>query len=201
MITPLFNLALLLFACGRGADTGLQPSEEDHTSGDSADTDDTDEPLDPIYSMSEDDLPQGADPCRAPVVVEVTEAVDGDTLWVHGPAGSEKVRIIGVDTPEISHNGDPPDCYGPEAAAFTEEQLLGRYVWLTFDGDCEDDYGRTLAYVTSGEGETGFFERLLLQGGWAETMTFSATSTYARTFESDEAAAIAAGEGMWGACD
>lgn len=201
MITPLFNLALLLFACGRDADTGLQPSEEEQTSGDSADTDDTDEPLDPIYSMSEDDLPQGADPCRAPVVVEVTEAVDGDTLWVHGPAGSEKVRIIGIDTPEISHNGDPPDCYGPEAAAFTEAQLLGRYIWLTFDGDCEDDYGRTLAYVTSGEGETGFFERLLLQGGWAETMTFSATSTYARTFEGDEAAARAAGEGMWGACD
>ena len=173
MITPIFNLALLI-ACGRATDTGLQPNEQDSGGTDSGDSGDTDEPLDPIYDMPEEDLPQGANPCREPVVVMVTEAVDGDTLWVQGPAGSEKVRIIGVDTPEI---------------------------WLTFDGDCEDDYGRTLAYVTSGEGETGFFERLLLQGGWAETMTFSATSTFAGTFEDDEAAAIAAGEGMWGACE
>lgn len=192
---------LLLLACGRHEDTGLQPNEEDPATGDSGDGGQDSVAQDPIYDLPEDELPQGADPCRDPLVALVTEAVDGDTLWVKGPGGSEKVRIIGVDTPEISHYGDPADCYGPEAAAFTEASLVDRYVWLTFDGDCEDDYGRTLAYVTSGAGEEGFFERVLLQGGWAEVMTFSATSTFADTFEADEAEARDADAGLWGACE
>ena len=191
----------LLFACHHDTDTGsdLQGNEDPPVETGGGDSDSA--PTDPIYDIAEDQLPQGASPCRDPFVALVTEAVDGDTLWVRGPAGSEKVRIIGVDTPEISHDGDAPDCYGPEAAAFTEEQLLDHNVWLTFDGDCEDDYGRTLAYVTSGEGDSGFYERVLLQGGWAETMTFEATSTYADVFEADEAEARREGAGLWGACE
>lgn len=193
-------LLALLTACSLlpGQVEEVQPAEEPVVGlKDSAEG----EAEDPIYDMDPDDLPQGEDPCRAPVVVEVTEVVDGDTFYGRGPAGSEKVRIIGVDTPEIGYGDDPPDCYGPEAQTYAREALEGRRVWLTFDGDCEDDYGRTLAYVITGEGDGGFFERGLLRGGYAETMTFYATSTYADTFYEDEDAAREAEAGLWGACD
>ncbi len=190
---------LLLLACHRHDDEDTrQPSEETG----SPETGDSAEEQDPIYDLDLSEVAQGADPCREAFVGEVTEIVDGDTLWVHGPDGADKVRIIGVDTPEIAHDTDETDeCYGPEATAFTEQSLLGELVWLGFDGDCEDDYGRALAYVTTGAGEQGFFERQLLRGGYAETMTFYATSTYADLFEDDEAAARSEGAGMWGACE
>lgn len=192
------TLLLLLFACHRGEDDTLQPSEE---TGDSQPEDTVPEAHDPIYDLSADQVNQGPNPCREAFVAEVTEVVDGDTFWAHGPDGADKVRIIGVDTPEIAHSSDDTnDCYGPEATTFTEEHLLGELVWLGFDYDCEDDYGRALAYVTTGEGEQGFFERQLLRGGYAEVMTFSATSTFADLFEQDEAAARSEGAGMWSAC-
>lgn len=192
-------LLSLLLACRPDEPEDLQPAEETGgaetgEAGDSAD--------DPIYDLDPASVAQGADPCREAFVGEVTEVVDGDTLWVHGPDGADKIRIIGVDTPEIAHDTDETDeCYGPEATAFTEENLLGRLVWLGFDGDCEDDYGRALAYVTTGEGEQGFFERQQLRGGYATTMNFRETSTYAEVFEADEATARAAGAGLWGACE
>ncbi len=198
MNTLLFLLVGQLLACRRETEDTLQPSEDTGVE----ETGETAEVEDPIYQLDTALLPQGANPCREPFVGEVSEAVDGDTIWVHGPDGADKVRIIGVDTPELAYYDDEvDDCYGPEAQAFTEENLLGELVWLSFDGDCEDDYGRALAYVTTGEGEQGFFERQLLRGGYAETMTFSATSTYADVFEADEAEARAANAGRWGACE
>lgn len=197
-------LLSLFLACHHvdGGDT-LQPIEDTGEAGETADSgsggDDT--ATDPIYDLTADEIPQGADPCREAFVGLVSEIVDGDTFWEHGPDGAEKIRIIGVDTPEIAHSSDETDeCYGPEATTFAEDTLYDNHVWLSFDGDCEDDYGRTLAYVTTGPGDQGFFERQLLRNGYAVTMTFSATSTYADVFEEDERAAQEEGAGMWTAC-
>jgi len=66
-----------------------------------------------------------------------------------GINGEERVRIIGVNTPETSSG----DCYAQEAKSFLINQIFGKYVWLTFDGNCTDVYDRTLAYVHLGTGE------------------------------------------------
>ena len=79
------------------------------------------------------------------LAVLVLRAVDGDTLLLEG---GERVRLIGVDTPEIAHEGGrPAGRYGEEAAAFAKREMEGREVRLEYEGERLDKYGRTLAYV------------------------------------------------------
>lgn len=145
-------------------------------------------------------LPNGDNPCRAPAYGVVEYTVDGDTIQVDlDNAGSERVRIIGVDTPESY--GDV-ECYGAEASLYTAQELEGAEVWLTFDGTCTDTYDRTLAYVHTGNrSEEDFFERRLLRNGYAETLNFDDTDTYKDAFAADMQAAKDANKGLWGACN
>ena len=146
-------------------------------------------------------LPAGETPCRDPELFRVTWVADGDTFWawpMSGEGTAESVRIIGVNTPETYGT---PQCWGAEAAEFTEQVLEQRLLWLTFDSDCEDDFGRTLAYVHLSEDFSCFYQRLLLRGGFAQTMTFTETSTYSDTFTDDQRWADDEEIGMWQACD
>lgn len=59
-----------------------------------------------------------------------------------------RIRMLGVDAPEIAHNSaEVADCYGDAAAGWTRDALLGRQVLLSFDRTCTDKYDRGLAYV------------------------------------------------------
>lgn len=60
---------------------------------------------------------------------------------------STYVRLIGVDTPESVHSRKPVEYFGKEASEFTKKHFEGRTVYLTYDWDRYDKYGRTLAYV------------------------------------------------------
>lgn len=146
-------------------------------------------------------LRAGTSPCHAPVRGRVVRVVDGDTFEFTASDGSldSSVRIIGVDTPEIAHPPDPADCYGDEASVFTR-QLVDRQVWLTFDNECRDDFGRLLAYVHIGAGSGDFFERQLLRRGFARVLTIGANRQYRSLFEDDESAAMSADAGLWSAC-
>ena len=147
-------------------------------------------------------LRSGDAPCHEPMLVEVGHVVDGDTFDFEAYQGGSggRVRVIGVDTPEMGWNGAPSDCYGPEARSFTN-QLSGHLVWLTFDRGCRDSYGRHLAYVHLGSGDADMFERQLLRRGLARVHTFSDTDTWAGLFEDDEDAAQENEAGLWSACD
>src|SRR4051812_12228425 len=80
--------------------------------------------------------------------VAVDHVVDGDTVEVIVGGRHERVRLIGVDTPEVFVQRGSPDCYGPEASAFTKRLLPpGSAVRLERDVVGRDDYGRLLAYV------------------------------------------------------
>ncbi|MDA9101164.1 thermonuclease family protein [Omnitrophica bacterium] len=74
----------------------------------------------------------------------VARAVDGDTLVL---SNGERVRLIGVDTPETKHPLKPVEYFGKEASAFTKREIEGREVRLEYDWEKTDKYGRTLAYV------------------------------------------------------
>jgi micrococcal nuclease len=84
---------------------------------------------------------------------EVSGHVDGDTVRVRieNPppelSALETVRLLGVDTPETVHPSRPVEAFGKEASDFTRNRLLGKIVYLAFDWDLRDHYGRLLVYI------------------------------------------------------
>lgn len=155
------------------------------------------EEIDDLSWVNPENLPAGDNPCRSPVRVLVETVFDGDTFVAQSEEGQETVRIIGVDTPETSSG----QCYAAEAKSFLIQQIFGRHVWLTFDGECTDFYDRTLAYVHLGTNEQDFVERQLLLGGYAKAFPFDDTDTFELVFAQDEYTASTNGSGGWSVCD
>ena len=89
-----------------------------------------------------------ANACASDRFEEVVCVLDGDTFDV-GACGEfgERVRLLGVDAPEIAHDPDPADCYGDIAHDELERLVDRDRVRLSFDEECLGIYGRTLAYV------------------------------------------------------
>lgn len=129
----------------------------------------------------------------------VIKVIDGDTIDVSRPGGTDKerVRLIGVDTPETKDPRKPVQCFGQEAAAFTG-QLKGRTVWLEYDIQKTDRYGRTLAYVFLDDG--AFFNLILVEEGYAQPMTIPPNVKYSEQFLEASRSARDAGRGLWGKC-
>jgi micrococcal nuclease len=146
------------------------------------------------------DFLQGNNPCREPELATLESVVDGDTAWFTTTQGSELVRFTGINTPEMSWEDDPGDCYAEEATEKTQELLAGGRAWLTYDEECEDHYDRSLAYLHIGVGEQGFVQRVLLQGGFASTMAIEPNTSFASSFALDESQAQSGDMGMWGSC-
>ena len=78
---------------------------------------------------------------------KVVRVIDGDTVKIDYNGKATNVRLIGVDTPETVHPSKPVEAYGKEASNFTKNLLLGESVYLRFDTDRMDTFGRLLAYL------------------------------------------------------
>ena len=142
---------------------------------------------------------------RGPVSALVTDVVDGDTIEVELPDGSEEdVRYIGIDTPETVRPGEPVECGGPRAHDVNERLVAGRRVTLRFDAERRDQYDRLLAYVYLPAAETGgrplFVNSELLRRGLARTLTIPPNDSFAERFARTAARAGARGRGLWGHC-
>lgn len=121
----------------------------------------------------------------------MTKHTDGDTLWL---SGIGKVRLIGVDTPEVY--GDD-ECYGHQASAFVERTLpLGSTVRYRLGTEERDRYGRALAYVYLDGGR--FLNLLLVRRGFAQVLTVPPNVEFAERFARAARRARAAGRGLWG---
>jgi len=79
----------------------------------------------------------------------VTRVIDGDTIVVSSWRGEQKVRLLGVDTPETKDPSQPAQCYGKEATDYTTQLLLNQTVELRRDWSQsnKDKYNRLLRYV------------------------------------------------------
>jgi micrococcal nuclease len=145
-----------------------------------------------------------ADP-RGPIQARVTHVVDGDTIEVELPDGSdEDVRYIGIDTPETVKPGTPVQCGGPKAHEVNEQLVGGRDVRLRFDAERRDVYGRLLAYVYLPPARAGgrrlFVNAELARRGLARTLTIPPNDSFAALFARLAARAGVRGRGLWGSC-
>jgi micrococcal nuclease len=132
--------------------------------------------------------------------VTIVRVVDGDTVVAHLPGGDEKIRLIGIDTPETVDPRKPVQCYGPEASARTKQLLpKGTAIRMERDAEARDRYGRLLAYVYRA-GDGTFVNLALATEGFAHPLTIAPNVAYADRFAAAVADARAAGRGLWSAC-
>ena len=129
---------------------------------------------------------------------------DGDTLRAHvatpnavvTDTESTRVRLIGLDTPEVSPE---LECWGAEATSSLTALLPpGSTLWAAADREVLDRYGRHLLYLWSTDGI--FVNAELIAQGDGEVMIFAPNTLHEAMFRSLEAEASTAGRGLWGSC-
>ena len=124
-----------------------------------------------------------------------TRVIDGDTIAVEKNGKKEKVRLIGVDTPETVHPSKPVEYFGKEASEFTRKKVEGKRVRLEYDWQSRDKYGRLLAYVYIEDG-TFLNAEIIRQGyGFAYTRY---PFKYLEDFRQYEREARGNNRGLWG---
>lgn len=136
----------------------------------------------------------------------VVRVVDGDTIDVLVAGREDRVRLIGIDTPEVAHEafGDRPandaECFGDEASAFVASLLpIGTAVRLERDVVGRDDYGRLLAYVFRADDEL-FVNHEIVRAGYAQPLTIAPNVTHHDLVVDAAREAEREGAGLWSAC-
>lgn len=130
----------------------------------------------------------------------IDRVVDGDTIIVEVQGQRDRVRLIGIDTPESVDQDRPRQCYGAESSSYLSSLLpAGTPVTLIRDVEARDQYDRLLAYVV--RSDDGLFVNLeLVANGYAGPLTYPPNDFYADLLEGAAADAAAAGIGLWSAC-
>ena len=138
-------------------------------------------------------------PSVPPPQALVLEIVDGDTMVVASGQRTEIIRLIGIDTPEVAHHGQPGECFGPEAAAHLASLApVGSVVVLAVDREARDIYGRLLAYVRTATVPDVALQ--LARDGMADSLAIEPNLRTADPVAAAVAEARRAGLGQWGAC-
>ncbi len=125
--------------------------------------------------------------------------VDGDTIHVRMDGRREKVRYIGVDTPESVKPGAPVECFAKRAAAFNERLVEGERVRLVTDVEARDRFGRLLAYVYRAR-DGLFVNAELVRRGHATAITVPPNVAHAAELRRLAAAARERDLGLWSRC-
>jgi micrococcal nuclease len=153
------------------------------------------------YGRRDGSAAQRAPAAGGAQAARVVRVVDGDTVLVALGAGGtqERVRLIGVDTPETVKPRTPVQCFGRAASAEAHRLLDGRSVRLVPDVEARDRYGRMLAYVYR-RPDGLFVNAELARRGFARQMTIPPNVRFADRFGALVAQARRAGRGLWKAC-
>lgn len=130
--------------------------------------------------------------------VRVEKVVDGDTIEVRLDGRSQKVRLIGMDTPEVVDPRKVVQCFGREASAEAHKRLEGKTVRLEYDVQVgeQDKYGRRLAYVFLPNGSN--YAEGMIRDGYAKEYTYQGqVYKYQANFKQAQAEAASASRGFW----
>ena len=136
-------------------------------------------------------LPIGGASRAAPNAV-VTRVVDGDTIRARISGRQERVRFIGIDTPESVKPNTPVQCFALAASARTKALLPpGTAIRLVRDVEARDRY----------RSRDGLFVNLaLVREGFARPYTFPPNVAHEAEFVAAAAQARAQGKGLWSRC-
>ena len=143
---------------------------------------------------------------------KIKRVVDGDTAIISfltdddTPYKDERIRFIGVNTPETVDPNRPVQYYGKEASNFTKKELKDKTVWIQTDAGVRDRYDRLLGYIwlkepkdldSEKEVRTKMFNAKLLLEGYAQTMTIQPNVRYSEMFVKFQREAREAKKGLW----
>lgn len=134
---------------------------------------------------------------KPPDSATVVVVYDGDTVKVRFGNGSErKVRLIGIDSPELSDERENVRFMAYVAKRFAFLKLYRREVRLSYDWQFEDKYGRLLAFLTMADGT--LFNELILQQGFAfKLLAFPFKPELMKRFNAAENEARRGEKGLW----
>ncbi len=135
---------------------------------------------------------------QARMPASVIGVVDGDTVDVRFDDGStERLRLIGIDTPEVVDPRTIVQCFGREASAHAHELLDGQSVEIETDPSqgSRDRYGRLLAYIWLPDGRN--FGEVMIGDGYAHEYTFRRPYAYRDDFRAAQFAALSQQLGLW----
>lgn len=127
----------------------------------------------------------------------VLKVVDGDTLDVEINGASQRLRLIGIDTPETVDPRKSIQCFGKEASNKAKELLENNFVTLESDetqGE-KDKYGRLLRYIFLPDGTN--FNLFMIEEGYAHEYTYSTRYKYQDEFRQAEVNARNNNKGLW----
>lgn len=128
---------------------------------------------------------------------QVVKVVDGDTVDVSIDGRTERLRLIGIDTPETVDPREPVQCFGREASAKAHELLDGQMVQLEADesqGE-RDNFDRLLRYVWLPDGQ--LYNKLMIAEGYAHEYTYDEAYRYQAEFKAAYREAQVEGRGLW----
>jgi micrococcal nuclease len=136
----------------------------------------------------------------------VTHLVDGDTVDVafttgNGKPSTERIRLIGIDTPETKRPNTPVECFGKEASSALAALIpVGTAVLIERDVEERDRYGRLLGYVFRAS-DGLFVNHEMVRAGMAAPYTFPPNIAYVDVFAAAGDASRAAAAGLWSRCE
>ena len=128
---------------------------------------------------------------------EVTKVTDGDTLHIAMDGRDEKVRLIGINTPETVDPRTAVQCFGKEASLRMKDLAGGKIVRLEYDDtqNLRDAYDRILAYVYLEDGE--MLNRKMVAEGYAYEYTYLKPYKYQSEFRQLQTLARTNARGLW----
>jgi micrococcal nuclease len=134
------------------------------------------------------------------VLITVLKVIDGDTVDIDIKGNTERVRLIGVNTPETKHPTKPIECFGPEASAYLTQLLpKGTHVRIERDIEARDRYGRMLLYLYR-ESDNLFINLDLVSHGYGIPMSIEPNTFHRNDFVHAAALAETTNVGLWKAC-
>ena len=136
------------------------------------------------------------------VIAEIVYVIDGDTIIASWNGKEHKVRMIGIDAPEsVSATEEENTVYGELASEYTKANLQqGMKIYLTFDQERTDIYGRTLAYIwldKDFENMNNLYQNQMVSAGYAIAVKYEPNILYWQVLEASMLEAITNKSGLW----
>jgi len=131
------------------------------------------------------------------IKAKVARVIDGDTFVL---SDSQRVRMLGIDTPELERNSRPAEPFSDSAKALTKQLIDGKIIKLTFDGKTFDIFDRVLAYVwlSNKAGKDSIFVQAeLLKKGYARISYYPKGKRYYAVFYNLRRTAMKNNLGIW----